>query len=250
MKICFITCLFANSYSEVDKPVKFNKNSNYDYYLFTNLSKDDFNTSWDVVNISDTFNNTNIDSNIIKSRYPKFMSWKLLKDVLNKEYDVIFYCDAQYTPRDNVDWESCAKRVIDHPSGIMQQQHIRDAYLETIEIFKEKKDSNVNCNKTLKFLTSNKFPKNFPMQTNTTFAYNPNNKLLINALSDFWDKYSKYEISHRDQPIWSYYQYKHNITPLQFDVDNRNGTWFDTERMVHALFVRTAKLGFNNHTYV
>ena len=37
MKICFITSLFANSYSEADKPVKFNKNSNYDYYLFTNL---------------------------------------------------------------------------------------------------------------------------------------------------------------------------------------------------------------------
>ena len=45
-KICFITTSICDNYNKIDKPTKFIKNPNYDYYLFTNLDKKLFNTSY------------------------------------------------------------------------------------------------------------------------------------------------------------------------------------------------------------
>ena len=36
-RVCFITSLFADSYNLADKPGKFKRNDDYDYFLFTNL---------------------------------------------------------------------------------------------------------------------------------------------------------------------------------------------------------------------
>ena len=100
MKICFISSLFSDDYTKCDKPQKFKKYDNCDYFLFTNIKKEYFSTSWEIINIDD--NNPifkGIQNNIIKSRYPKFMGWKYLKDNLKKNYDVIFYCDCILYPR-------------------------------------------------------------------------------------------------------------------------------------------------------
>lgn len=32
-KICFVSSLFSLNYKSADKPIKFKKNKNYDYYL-------------------------------------------------------------------------------------------------------------------------------------------------------------------------------------------------------------------------
>jgi len=246
MRICFVASIFANSYREADKPSHFNTIKEFDYYLFTNLPKDSFKTSWNVINVANQFNDTNIESNIIKSRYPKFMGWKLIKDVLKKDYDVIFYCDGVWVPKDkNYDfWINTGKQIIEHPSGLMAQRHTRtanrpdfDAYAECKSIVQAKKDTNIRMDKTKEFLIKHNFPKRLLMVVNTNFGYNPNNINLTAALSDFWNEYSTYNTSHRDQPLWSYFMWKHNIKP--------NLSW-----NCNKYFYETKGKGWSNHKYV
>jgi hypothetical protein len=235
MKICFISSLFADSYDKSDKPKPFNKKDNYDYYLFTNLDPEAFNTSWDIINVKDTFKNTGIESNIIKSRYPKFMGWKLIKDLLNKEYDVIFYCDAILNPDCNFDWQKYAIQIQEHSDGIIQKQHPRNSYNECNAIVHHRKDTRERMDKTIAFLKEKKFQHNYPMYENTAFGYDPNNKKLTDTFLDFWNEYSTYNTSHRDQPLWSYFQFKHNIIPLKF--------------CFKGFPINTRINGFGHHTY-
>ena len=216
MKICFISSLFADSYDKGDKPKPFKKIDKYDYYLFTNLDPEVFNTSWEIINVKDTFKNTGIESKIIKSRYPKFMGWKLIKDLLNKEYDVIFYCDAIMNPNCDNDWENYARQIKEHSDGIIQKPHRNDSYRECNAIVYHRKDSRERMDKTIAFLKEKNFPHNYPMYENGAFGYDPNNKKLTDTFLDFWNEYSTYNTSHRDQPLWSYFQFKHNIIPLKF----------------------------------
>ena len=68
MNVCFITSLFADSYDNADKPEIFEKMDNYDYFLFTNLPRENFKTSWEVIEIDYMFDNTDsmIDSHKCK----------------------------------------------------------------------------------------------------------------------------------------------------------------------------------------
>ena len=234
MKICFITSLFADSYAKGDKPKPFKKIDNCDYYLFTNLDPEVFNTSWEIINVKDTFKNTGIESNIIKSRYPKFMGWKLIKDLLNKEYDIIFYCDAMRSPNCDIDWENYARQIKEHTDGIIQKPHPRDAYNECKAIVDYRKDSRERIDKTIAFLKEKNFKQKYPMYENTAFGYDPNNKKLTDTFLDFWNEYSTYNTSHRDQPLWSYFQFKHNIKPLKFCFKG---------------FPHNSIKGFNKHKY-
>jgi len=237
MKICFITSLFANSYDEADKPCEFHKIKEFDYYLFTNLAIDNFKTSWDVINVDHLFNDTKIVSNIIKSRYPKFMGWKIIKDVLKKDYDVIFYCDAYLVPKKDYNfWINTGKEIIKHPSGIMINKHKRDSYKECDVIVTSKKDTRGRMNKTKEFLRKHNFPSGELCNVNTCFGYNPNNINLTAAFSDFWNEYSTYNTSHRDQPLWSYFIWKHNIKPLDLPVKK--------------MFKSKGRIGFHKHKYV
>ena len=109
MKICFTTALFGDP-KTLDKPAKFERNPNYDYFLFTDIDEEHFDTSWDVINIKDNPNISNLTSNVRKSRYPKFMSWELLES-LEKNYDVVFYCDAYLIPNSRENWKKLAMEI-------------------------------------------------------------------------------------------------------------------------------------------
>ena len=100
MKICFTTALFGDP-KFLDTPPKFKRNPNYDYFLFTDIDEEHFDTSWDIINIKNNPNISNLSSNTRKSRYPKFMSWELLES-MGKNYDVVFYCDAFVVPNTNM----------------------------------------------------------------------------------------------------------------------------------------------------
>ena len=69
MKICFTTALFGDP-KTLDKPAKFERDPNYDYFLFTDIDEEHFDTSWDIVNIKDNPNISSLSSNTRKSRYP------------------------------------------------------------------------------------------------------------------------------------------------------------------------------------
>lgn len=239
MKICFITSLFGDSIENIDKCGRFETDDRYDYYLFTNLDIKQFNTSWKVININDIFLGSNITSNIIKSRYPKFMGWKLLEKYVEKTYDAVFYCDGYLAPKITTDWNYYANLITQHESGLVQQKHVRDAYEECDAIVRYKKDNRERMDKVNKYLLKNNFPNKIIMPENTVFGYNPNNKKLQLAFSNFWNEYSSYTLSHRDQPLWSYILWKNKITPI-----------FTQNNNMLYLFKNIGTLGFNGHKYI
>ena len=75
MKICFVSALFTNNIDNFGLSGKFEINKNYDYFLFTNVSKSSFNTSWTLINLEICF-----DSDILASRYVKFKIWEYFKE--------------------------------------------------------------------------------------------------------------------------------------------------------------------------
>ena len=77
-KICFITSLFSKKPDLVDKPSKFKRNKEYDYFIFTNLKPKIFNTSWDIVQT-----NFNVDDN--NHLIFNFKSNKPIKEYDNEE---------------------------------------------------------------------------------------------------------------------------------------------------------------------
>ena len=69
MKVCFLTSSIYNDKSKIDIPNKFDRFGNYDFFLFTNLDKSNFNnTSWDIINISDEYLNSKININNFRSK--------------------------------------------------------------------------------------------------------------------------------------------------------------------------------------
>ena len=126
-KICFITSKFGINGDQL--PKLFRKNKKYDYFLFTDINPEKLKTSWDIIQINDNFFKNkenlleNINNNVIKSRLPKFMGWLLLKDYLDKEYDVIFYCDCYLVPKININWDKIADNIYNSKNGIWHRKH-------------------------------------------------------------------------------------------------------------------------------
>lgn len=227
MKICFLTTIISSKGYNTDIPGNFKPFNNYDFFLFTNLPKEHLQQThgWNIIDISNTVidscinkDNENIEQlriNIYKSRYIKFMGWKYIKDVLNKNYDVIFYCDSCYVPNSKIDWNHYANIIINHESGIIQKIHdkMHGPISECSNIYRSKKDTSERMNKLVKYLKDNNCDNNKKICENTTFGYNPSNKKITDALFDFWKTYTETKISHRDQPLWGFISQKHNIIP-------------------------------------
>lgn len=114
--IVFVTCLFGSSIEKLDLPGKFIRDARYDYLLLTNFSELEFNTSWDVISIDFEKDNFRLGIGerggyVMRSRYPKFMLWKIFRDYPEKfknykwtDYEMVVYCDAFLSPRENVNW--------------------------------------------------------------------------------------------------------------------------------------------------
>ena len=239
MNVCFISSLFADNYDQADKPEIFEKMDNYDYFLFTNLPKENFKTSWEIIEIDYMFNNTDISSNIIKSRYSKFMGWYILNEMMNKKYDIIFYCDAIRYPIKNNIWDAYSKDILNNEFGLLHQKHQRDAYSELQVVHtKYKKDNKLRCNKTKEFFLKNNFPRNELMTENDIFGYDPNNQIITDTFTEFWNFYKNYLFTHRDQPLWSFFLWKNNIKPL---ILNKHGLRNKLKD------IQLINKGFNNH---
>ena len=110
-RICFVSSLFADDISKCDIPGKFQRDPRFDYILLTNLdlslscSSNSSNSgnsnssvsSWDIIKI-DFIEKFRVPKgargyNTIRSRYPKFMLWKIFRDYkyLFKNYRIDQY---------------------------------------------------------------------------------------------------------------------------------------------------------------
>lgn len=222
MKICFVTVLFGDP-TILDKPAKFERNSNYDYFLFTDINEEHFDTSWDVVNIKDNPNISNLTLNVRKSRYPKFMSWELLES-LGKHYDVVFYCDAHYAPNSRENWKKLAMEIKNEKEfPFTQTRHCKRKICnqgingEIKAILSSGRDTKESMDKTKLFFK--KYDKdvslNFPQYfENTCFGYSFENENVRMLTKKFWEIYTTEDITHRDQPLWNFLLLKYDFTPI------------------------------------
>ncbi len=237
MKIAFITSLFGE---RGNNPARFKRINNYDYFLFSDRDQKDFDTDWDVYNIS---NNTNISSlhcDIRKSRYAKFMGWELL-DSMGIDYDCIYYCDAHWTPSPDTSWSSLSNTFISKPYPFIQITHplcYNSGIAHECElIVSGKKDSQANITKTLSF-----FRQEYPELSlsarqyfeNTMLGYSPND-LVKKITRDFWQIYITQNITYRDQPTWNLILLKHGVIP-------------QTQPNLKSQFEETGSYG--NHHYI
>jgi len=230
MKICFTTALFGDP-KFLDTPPKFERNPNYDYFLFTDIDEEHFDTSWDVINIKDNPNISNLSSNTRKSRYPKFMSWELLES-LGKSYDVVFYCDAWVIPNTNMrrsikSWNKIISDIMNEKTfPLVQKNHERKfvceggILTECDYIVNQNRDSSESIQKTINFFKNYdsdvnlQYPQYFE---NTTFGYKFNDKTIRDFTRKFWEIYTKEDITYRDQPLWNFLLLKYDYKPLECD---------------------------------
>ena len=249
MKICFISSLVADDRSSTDKVGQFKKFGDHDFYLFTNLTSFKHDT-WNVIYLDNNVLNTlthiyDEDSdnlkqcminNVYKSRYIKFMGWHYLKNVMNKKYDIIFYCDAIYSPNERMDWQGTAKKIKECESVLIQKFHPlkSNPYSEAMLCTRCKKHSKQNEEAIINYLKSVN-AKQTRIYENTTFGYDPNNEKITNAFYDFWNIHSTKKLTYRDQPLWGWMCQKHNIkavncptihTNIVHKITPPNETWF------------------------
>jgi hypothetical protein len=254
MKICFVSSLFTDNYKNFGLPGKFHKNEYYHYFLFTNLSKSLFNTSWTLINL-------NIDLNIIEnknvfySRYVKFLIWKYFEEEFNIKYDIIYYCDSSFGPNDKINWEEESKKILISNSGIMQLiHHIENGKggitneLYRIQASKKlsKENTKILNNNLVEYVKLNldSFNNYLNIETeenkeiiknnsteldniivknilsknilyeNTYFGYSTQNINIQKLMNEFWELFKTNKYSIRDQPLWNLLLLKYNITPI------------------------------------
>ena len=75
-------------------------------------------------------------------------------------------------------------------------------------------------------------------------AYDPNNRRYQELSSFFWEKYTTYGGSWRDQPLWAYTLHHFNATPIAMTTTK--------SRVARGgdLFQRGGTLGWSGHVYV
>lgn len=215
MKICFVSAMFFEAGRRADVPPSFEPFGNHDFIFFTGCYIPKL-LGWKQI-ITDqesllecTGTITSNKANISFQRFFKFALWKYV-DL--SAYDMVVYCDAYFCPNKAVDWDHLCHMANVH--GIVQQPHKNNPYNECDLIAACKKDSRTAMDNMKQFLHDNKCPKNAEMMENTCFAYDPKNTKLLHAFEEFWDIYRTFGITYRDQPLWGYVQYKHEIKPYK-----------------------------------
>ena len=226
--ICFITAYMADENTDIKTNLRGriptgttlqNKFGNYDFVLFTNLKNFKLD-NWTTIILNNDFldkqidyKNENINVNVYRSRYPKFMGWKYFKEHTNKKYDIIFYCDISIKLDENVNWQEYSNLIINNEFQMMQMKHPRNntAFKDCYDIEKLKIDS---MTKTINYLNINNMDIDYIITQNNIFGYNPNDETILNVMNTFWNTYINEKLSHRDQPLWAYVNWKLNTKPI------------------------------------
>ena len=222
MKIAFVTSMFGldNRKNGEFEPIK-----NCDHFLFTDRDSFTYPTSWKIHDISSDPNVSKLKNNVLKSRYAKFLSWRIFQS-LQLDYDLVFYCDSVIHPRNHVDWFNVAKKIQESTTDFLYQsahpgvsgspnplQH------ELRGIFRARKDGLNSILNTIVFFK--KKYKDVDLKrlksyyANTFLAYNPRNKFFQKISSEFWSHYSCENITYRDQPLWNVILSKYKINIKQ-----------------------------------
>jgi hypothetical protein len=226
-KVCIITCcMFTDNKEEGHgnlqsrRPILKKKFNDYDFFLFTNQQNLSHTSDWDVIYVSNDYLDneckmnecSDVREDVYRSRYHKWQGYKYLRDVMKKNYDVIFYCDIDINIEKITNWDEMIHNTF--KNGLTHRNHKdinRSAYIECDKM--RYKDNVENCDNMKNYLEDNKMPIKCINTENYFFGYNPNNNKIVNALDDFFNIYIEEKITHRDQPLWWYILWKHDIKP-------------------------------------
>jgi hypothetical protein len=248
IKTCFVSSLYlGEQFREPDVPSTFQRIPNIDYLLFTNVPKHSClaNTSWDVIEYIDE--NPKIASNcIVHSRVAKFQPWRI-PILIERDYDIIIYCDAYWTPIPTLKWEQIINQLLQSKSGIIQSLNpYRDcAYDECVELIKANKESVGKMEKTIQLFEQNSLPRHYALYRNTFLCYQPKNYNVKKLFGVFWELYYDNKYTYRDQPLYSLSSFLSGIKPDIVTVKDGNGV--NVHRMDHILFEMSGKR--SDHTY-
>ena len=236
ISIAFITSVFGYNGND---PKKFEKIKGAQYFLFTDRPESSFDTDWEIINIAGILDIVNLDCNVRKSRYCKFMGWSVL-EAMGGVFDYVYYCDVHLSPNHHLNWPELSKYISHHDFPFIQDVHsdpeIRKKGIkqELKAIIKHERDTGEQVDKTTRYLEKRlpdvdlDSPKFFQ---NTVFGYEYQSKLVRFIFATFWGHYSKNDITFRDQPLWNAILKKYKLIP------------FHKIKLLNRFFVKTGLYG-------
>ena len=233
------------------------KNLEIKYLLFTNLKKNIIckylkETPWEIITIDLDLGDVGLDLDYVRlSRYPKFMGWKLLNDMdIGNEFDIIFFCDTHYSPINNPKiWYNLGNKILNSKFGLLQSLHnkackggniiidefknnFRGILWESYYTVKCNKEEFTNIQNTIELFrhllgNGKKLEENNIFFYNGFLGYNPRCKLVTDLMEEFWNIYTDNNINntnkkyftYRDQGLWNFILFRHNLQPLYFNRD-------------------------------
>lgn len=221
MKICFVTT-YIGPKNLADISDNFERASDCDYLLFTNLNDFKLEKGWDVITID--LNEFHYLNSAVKiSRYFKFMVHEYIKKI-GREYDFVFYCDSYRYPKHNIIWQQVCASLENHPVGIMQYNH---SCLGGNMCVNKEIDCIVGCEKDTKenMRSTREYLKNIDVSVdintiqyfeNSVIGFHLKNENAINQCNEFWKYYVNCP-TYRDQPLWNFLYLKNNLKPYVED---------------------------------
>ena len=238
MKYCFCSSYIGNIENFQNR--KFERINDVDYFLFTNLLKEEIGVnSWDIINVDlkDNLHISSLRTNTHMSRYYKFQ----LHKILGKNYDFIFYMDHYIVPKVNMNWKELALKTIHESTetilSIVQKRHCENSIISECNFVVSLNKENVfNMNKAIHFMSSlcpsMNLGNDIDYVENCIFGYSTKHINTTKFFDDFWNLYIDAQYyTYRDQPLWNFmYKYKNkkcHIELLQNYIHANNNKQFD-----------------------
>lgn len=219
-KICFVSTLFGSSGKTLKKlepfGKNFEKNEDCDYLFFTDIPMDDIPpTSWDIINLNlESFGEMH---KVKVSRIFKFQLHKVFEQ-MERNYDIVYYCDSFLYPRFQNDWNKLFDNHNDE-LPIIQYRHpetnsINSEFKLVLKWNKEKKTTLLETLKYLEKLDESiDLNQKFPFCENTAIGFKISDKNVQKFLDDFWKIYTEIP-SYRDQIPWNYMYLSRKMQPI------------------------------------
>lgn len=214
MKICVYTCI-TGSYDKVNE-LKI-KESDIDYYLFTNNKRIKSNT-WNVIYLDDK----NITDHLL-SRKIKILGHKIID-----KYDISVYIDGNIIIKSEI--KKFLKDVMDKNDKYVAFKHSeRNSIAEEMEAcIKYKKETKDNIEKLKKFYEKENFKDNIGLAENTIHVKKHNDPKVKETMKLWYSMVKKY--SGRDQLSLMYAISKTKLKIKWIDKSVWKNEWFENNK--------------------
>ena len=249
--ICFVTSIFAETIQQADQVSNVTElklsNPTFHYILFTNLLELQ-GPGWEIIHQTNLTQEYNISRYITKSRYGKFLAWKVKHPInIQEQCTIVFYMDGYTTP---LNTRHAVQRFHRSIPLITSNVYGLGQYTKTGSkidrlssgLITNQKDTLHNVNLTMTWLRNQgDYSNQCTIYINRHFAYDPRNVIYQQISDYFWDEYSKEYGSWRDQLLWCYVLYKYKIKPVNL---------YKSVAPMKDLFVENRhNWGFNGHKH-